>query len=316
MESKVGSMSLTSICAALLAGALASSVFGAEPLAVRPADLLKETFQTSVTNCGGWGKWDAPPSVTANSGAEPATFPSGIRIPARSVIVHPGTEVDAVVGWKSPVAGKVSIRAKVTHAHPAGGDGVSWKLVHVGAAGHKALAAGEIERGGMQAVMAADGWNWTREPSVFPLVGRVAIDNETKDLRWKFEDGAIDKTNGQHVVVRFICEDPALEVRSIWSAKPGRGPLRHTLQYVRRSLSPTPMRSIMSVRPSMIPPMSFLPPNWKAVWAAPTAAIGRKGRPGCGSPSVRCPWVHRSGSSIPPTAAMVARRGRTRSGRR
>jgi hypothetical protein len=56
------------------------------------------------------GKWDAPPFVTANSGMEPVTFPSGISIPARSVIVHLGTELDAAVGWKNPLAGKVGTR--------------------------------------------------------------------------------------------------------------------------------------------------------------------------------------------------------------
>ena len=116
---------------------------------------LKDTLETAVPACRGWGKRETP-CVYANSGTGTASFLSGaISIPPRSVAVHPGAYLDVAVGWQSPVSGKVKVRAKVTHAHPAGGDGVTWAIIHAGQAGRKMLAQGVVERAGVQAIPAA-----------------------------------------------------------------------------------------------------------------------------------------------------------------
>ena len=65
--------------------------------------------------------------------------------------MHPGPDRNVAVGWRSPIAGRVGIRGKVAHAHPSGGDGVSWRILHGSQASEaKTLAAGAIDRGGAQ----------------------------------------------------------------------------------------------------------------------------------------------------------------------
>jgi len=84
----------------------------------------------------------------------------------------------------------------------------------------------------------AAGWNWTAEPSVLPLVKMVAVGEASREIRWKFKDGKLDKTDGQKATLVFVCEDPALELTSEWWARPGRGPVRHALRITNRSTGP------------------------------------------------------------------------------
>ena len=345
--------------------------------AFSPQDLLKDKFSVPTTavsdkaaapTCRGWGKWETP-FVLANSGSEGAKLLNGvITIPARSVAVHPGADLDVAIGWLSPIAGKVNVRAIVTHAHPSGGDGVSWAIVHTSQGGQKVLAHGAIDRGGSVSIpLAADadklaaltmhkgdglsvqigpratyqcdstvvnlviteagasgrvwdlakdvaadmqagnphadsfgnaaiwhffakgasrmedslmaprptagsradtwtiatddtkltigatttgqlciyelsnpavGWNWTAEPSVFPLPGKADVGAVAQDLRWKFKDATLDKGDGQKLTIRFTCENPSLELKSVWWARPGRGPVRHEMRIANQSSKP------------------------------------------------------------------------------
>ncbi len=59
-----------------------------------------------------------------------------------SVAVHPSPKLSAVVGWQSPVAGKVRVAAKVVHAHPECGDGVSFALEIRHGTNRRRLASG------------------------------------------------------------------------------------------------------------------------------------------------------------------------------
>ena len=76
------------------------------------------------------------------------------------------------------------------------------------------------------------GWNWTAEPSVFDLP-RVA--GAEKGLRWQFQEGVQDNRQGQEITLRFTCPEPALELESVWWARPGRGPVQHSMRIVNRS---------------------------------------------------------------------------------
>jgi hypothetical protein len=119
---------------------------------VATPDLLKDKYVAPGSECQGWGRWETP-SVLANSDIEAVHLLGGaITIPPMGVVVHPGQDRDVSVAWKSPIAGKVNVRAKVVHAHPSGGDGVTWTVAHAGQAGRKVLAQGVIERGGSVAV--------------------------------------------------------------------------------------------------------------------------------------------------------------------
>ncbi|NQT53881.1 hypothetical protein HQ576_17630 [bacterium] len=122
-----------------------------------PAEMLTGRVDTreGTTALSGWGSKDTP-SVFAHAGAEPGTLLEGIiKLPPRSIVVHPGHDCEVAVGWRSPVAGKVGVKARVADAHPSGGNGVEWSIVHDAKAGRKALARGAIDRGGSVAIPAA-----------------------------------------------------------------------------------------------------------------------------------------------------------------
>ena len=119
-----------------------------------PKDLLdaKMDSREGTSAAKGWGSRDTP-CIYANADLEPARFLSGaITVPPRGVAVHPGPASDVAVGWRSPIAGKVGVKAKVADAHPGGGNGVEWSIVHDAKAGRKVLARGAIDRGGSQAI--------------------------------------------------------------------------------------------------------------------------------------------------------------------
>jgi hypothetical protein len=120
------------------------------------ADLLKSKMNAGEGSAErpGWGSAQTP-CVYANSAKEPASLLGGlIKLPPRSVAVHPGPDRDVAVGWRSPMAGKVSVTAKVIHAHPTGGNGVEWSIVHHAKASRSVLCKGAIDRGGSAAIPA------------------------------------------------------------------------------------------------------------------------------------------------------------------
>ena len=103
----------------------------------------------------GWGSAKTPCAYVHPGDAPAALLGGAIRLPPRGVIVHPGPESDVAVGWKSPVTGKVSVKAGVIHAHPSGGNGVEWSIVHWAKTGRKVLCKGLIDRGGSVAIPSA-----------------------------------------------------------------------------------------------------------------------------------------------------------------
>lgn len=83
------------------------------------------------------------PAVGANfSNTALALFTS--VLPPRSVFMHPGIAKLAIVAWKSPVNGKVSVTGSFSDIDPVCGDGVLWSIDQ----GTKTLQAGEIPNGG------------------------------------------------------------------------------------------------------------------------------------------------------------------------
>ncbi|MGD0092394.1 MAG: hypothetical protein ABSE73_20965 [Planctomycetota bacterium] len=121
-----------------------------------PAEMLmgKMDARDGATAVSGWGSKETP-SVLAYPGTEPGTLLGGaIKLPPRSIAVHPGPDCDVAIGWRSPVAGKVSVKAKAAHAHPSGGNGIEWFIVHDTQAGRKVLARGALDRGGSVAIPA------------------------------------------------------------------------------------------------------------------------------------------------------------------
>ncbi|RUL84894.1 DUF1592 domain-containing protein [Tautonia sociabilis] len=90
---------------------------------------------------GGWGSPDTP-NVIANRSDEQVRVP-GTMLP-HSVAMHPSPGLRVAAGWRSPVDGTIRVGARVQHAHPECGNGVTW-LVELRTAGtRRRLASGGV----------------------------------------------------------------------------------------------------------------------------------------------------------------------------
>lgn len=90
----------------------------------------------------GWGT-DATPLLVANSSDQHVRIPGNMQ--PHSVAVHPSPTLRAAVGWRSPVAATMRVEAKVTHAHPECGNGVTWSLELRRGATRQRLATGTAQ---------------------------------------------------------------------------------------------------------------------------------------------------------------------------
>ncbi|MCR4414987.1 MAG: hypothetical protein NUV77_21420 [Thermoguttaceae bacterium] len=117
----------------------------------RAATLLAPRMDNLLGNAHlrGWGRAESP-WFAVNRGE--TTTVQGITFPARGAAMHPGSDCDVAVAWKSPFDGKVGVRGKATHIQPGGGDGVTWSLVHERFGKTSTLAEGVLDRGGSQTI--------------------------------------------------------------------------------------------------------------------------------------------------------------------
>ena len=79
----------------------------------------------------------------------------------------------------------------------------------------------------------AQSWNWTPAPSAVPM---PVVQGRKVD--WTFGDASVSKTNGHEVTLRFTCADPALELKSVWRALSGPGPVENEVSIENRSAGP------------------------------------------------------------------------------
>ena len=92
---------------------------------------IENHFTNKISNSSGyafvngWGS-DATPLIVANSSDQHVRIPGNMK--PHGIAVHPSPTLQAVVGWRSPVTATVRIEAKVQHAHPECGNGVTWSL--------------------------------------------------------------------------------------------------------------------------------------------------------------------------------------------
>ncbi|MDB4433030.1 DUF1592 domain-containing protein [Akkermansiaceae bacterium] len=92
-----------------------------------------------------WGPGGTP-SLTGNASVKPANF-STITMPARSVIMHPSPTKEAIVYWRSPIAGKIGFSGFVADADGNCGNGIEWRVDLVSRTGIVTLAKGLIDNG-------------------------------------------------------------------------------------------------------------------------------------------------------------------------
>ncbi|MBS0202619.1 MAG: DUF1592 domain-containing protein [Planctomycetes bacterium] len=85
----------------------------------------KNTSASGYDFIKGWGP-PATPNVSANSSDQHVRIPGNMK--PHSIAMHPFPTLNVVAGWRSPVAGSFKVDARVQHAHPECGNGVTWSL--------------------------------------------------------------------------------------------------------------------------------------------------------------------------------------------
>src|SRR5262249_40450374 len=94
----------------------------------------------------GWKK-NRPdlPVFLANASGQTEMIPG--RVSGYGVAMHPMPDEFVAVVWKSPMAGQVKVTARVTHAHPACGNGVAWFVEHRRGGRATLLGEGAVDLG-------------------------------------------------------------------------------------------------------------------------------------------------------------------------
>lgn len=86
------------------------------------------------------------PVVALNATDSIVRFPDPYDIPPRSVYLHPSNEELAIVAWKSPVNGRVSLRGSFVDLDARCGNGVRWSIDK----GNTTLRSDDLPSGGVQ----------------------------------------------------------------------------------------------------------------------------------------------------------------------
>ena len=119
--------------------------FGSEGRTIRGLLTNKATRIGGHAQVQGWSGENAL-SLTTNAANEPAKITT-LTLPARSVSVHPSPTHDAVIIWKSPLAGRIRVSGLIADADPNCGNGTVWRVEQRGLRGTAALAGGTLANG-------------------------------------------------------------------------------------------------------------------------------------------------------------------------
>jgi len=87
------------------------------------------------------------PSLAINTRTSAVSF-STIKLPARTVALHPGPVIPASIVWKAPFEGTFQAEGHLEDVDPNCGDGIAWKLSKAG----EVVAKGELANGGKAAL--------------------------------------------------------------------------------------------------------------------------------------------------------------------
>ena len=94
------------------------------------------------------GKEDCPNLIINTTDKEVAI--TTLKLPPKTVSIHPGPNNGVAVAWKSPITGNIRISGKVTDADNVCGDGIAWVIEHQSASLKHDLASGAFVNGGAQ----------------------------------------------------------------------------------------------------------------------------------------------------------------------
>ncbi len=84
------------------------------------------------------------------------------------------------------------------------------------------------------------GWDWAPEDgsALVPLPSRVS----GQVVRWEYAGHSLETTNGNRLVLNFMSASPKMDLRSVWRARPGVGPVEHQISVVNKSGGPIVFR--------------------------------------------------------------------------
>jgi hypothetical protein len=149
--------------------------------------------------------------------------------------MHPGSDRDVAVGWRSPIQGTVRIQASVAHAQ-IGGNGIEWWILRETPQEQKTLAHGTMDGKGSQKIPAdtpardLSGVAVASQDMIYLVVGpkgayqcdttiieliitevgeRSRVWNMTQDVVGTLHDGNPHGDNQGHVAVWHFCDRPA-----------------------------------------------------------------------------------------------------------
>ena len=71
-------------------------------------------------------------------------------------------------------------------------------------------------------------------PMAIPLMPKAWIGNREIAAQWKFQIAVVNRF-AHTLILTFTSEEPKLLLRSIWRARPGRGPMEHWIEIENRS---------------------------------------------------------------------------------
>jgi hypothetical protein len=115
----------------------------------------------------------------------------------------------------------------------AGGD-ETWTLATADTGVTVQLSGDDIRLVGLR--NPAQQWNWIAAPTNVPMPALKGPDGP-RPLPWKFKDATEDRSNGDRLTLRFDCTEPALELTSVWQARPGPGPVENYVTVENKSNS-------------------------------------------------------------------------------
>ena len=92
--------------------------------------LLRESVQDFEKNVG-LNFWRAGDTPSAWVNASDVPIKVWATMPPKTFYLHPSQTGPVTLGWLSPINGVVRIGGRAADAHPAGGDGVGWRVEHI-----------------------------------------------------------------------------------------------------------------------------------------------------------------------------------------
>jgi hypothetical protein len=77
-------------------------------------------------------------------------------------------------------------------------------------------------------------WNWIAAPSPVPMPA-MQVGKAAAAVTWEFRDATEDNRSGHQLTLRFACAKPAMEMKSVWRALPGPGPVENEVSVENKS---------------------------------------------------------------------------------